>query len=241
MAADGFEPALILHRRPYRETSLLLEVFTRDSGRLGIVARGAKRRNAALLQPFVPLLLRWGGRGELRTLKQAEPRGRLDLPQGRSLISAFYLNELLLRLIHRDDPHPELFQRYEQTLVSLSEPAEIEWTLRLFERDLLDALGYGLSLESDVSGASVRAGQCYCYDLEIGPRPFDGAPCPPGGRVSGETLQALASGGKPGRSELQEAKGLMRRTLALYLGERPLRSRELMRDFAKTDNRGEGG
>ncbi len=228
MSDSGLQAAYVLHRTPYRETSLLVEAFTADSGRVGLVARGARRKrgSGALLEPFLPLLLGWGGRGELGTLTGVEPRPAIGTLPGRRILSGFYLNELLLRLLQRHDPHPELFAVYEETLLHLCEGEEEQWTLRRFEVQLLDALGYGLSLDSTVEGEQVQSGRRYCYHLEQGPLPATGE----GGLlIHGETLLALASDAEPGERTLMEAKRLLRAALGTYLGERPLRSRELYR------------
>ena len=227
MAGSGLHTAYILHRTPYRETSLLVEAFTAESGRVGLVARGARRRRGAgaPLEPFIPLLLSWGGRGELGTLTSAEPRSGPQALPGRRVLSGFYLNELLLRLLQRHDPCPELFAAYEETLLRLCTDDEA-WTLRRFEIQLLEALGYGLNLVGTIDGEPVQSASRYCYHLERGPAPASGD----GGLlVHGETLLTLASEGEPSVRTLVEAKRLLRAALALYLGDRPLRSRELFR------------
>lgn len=226
-------PAYILHRQPYRETSLLLEAFSLDVGRIGLVARGARSGKGAgrgLLQPFVPLLLSWSGRGELATLTGVEGRGGLAPLGGRALISAFYLNELLLRLLQRHDPHDEVFHAYELALTRLAAvPQQPEWTLRLFEKALLQELGYGLLLEREAhSGAAIQAETRYCYHVQQGPLP-EAAGSAAGPCLHGTTLLALAAEAGADERVLAEAKTLMRTILAQYLGPRPLRSRELFR------------
>lgn len=226
------EAAFLLHRKPYRDTSLLIEAFSENHGRLGLVARGARSRRggvASLLQPFQPLLLSWSGRGELHTLTAAEPQGPPLSLQAHSLISGFYLNELLMRLLPRDDPHPILYQRYADTLHRLATNALDEWWLRLFERDLLQELGYGLLLTQEGgSGEMVQADAIYCYHPEFGPQQQndDNTHCL---RVHGDTLLSLAGGSVPDECNRSEAKRLMRGVLAGYLGNRPLASRELFR------------
>ncbi len=120
----SLQPAYVLHHRPYRDSSLLLEIFTPDHGRVGLVARGArspKSRLYGVLQPFQPLLISWVGRGELATLSGAEANGPPQRLQGKSVISGFYINELLLRLLHRHDPHAALFDGYARTLPLLAQ------------------------------------------------------------------------------------------------------------------------
>lgn len=220
--------AYILHRRPYRESSLLIEAFTPGAGRIALVAKGARggrKGSAALLQPFQPLLISWSLRGEVGTLTAVEAREHPLMMNGTALFSGFYLNELLMRLMARHDPHPGLFERYEVTLHRLGEPALAEWSLRLFERDLLDSLGYGLLLDHTADGQAVQPHIDYCYHLESGPVETCGLNH--GLTARGETLLALASGEQPGEALRREAKRLMRAALALYLGNKPLQSREL--------------
>lgn len=222
-------PACVLHRKPYRDTSLLLELFTRDHGRIGVVAKGARRRQAlsVLLQPFSPLMASWSGRGELKTLIDAERGISWPSLSGVALISAFYLNELLMRLLHRDDPHPELYNAYVDTLTMLAAGDEAEWLLRLFERELLEAIGYGLLLTHEAdSGEAIQPERRYCYHLEQGPVVTAGNN---GLVISGHGLLALASGEKPDACGMAECKRLMRAALGLYLGNKPLESRKLFR------------
>lgn len=224
------QAAFLLHHRPYRESSLLVEIFTADSGRIGLVAkgvRGGRKGSGALLQPFQPLLLSWTQRGELGTLTGVEARERAIALSGATLFSGFYLNELLMRLLERHDPHPELFASYETTLHALRDPSVAEWALRLFERDLLQGLGYGLLLEQTADGEPIQPQGSYCYHLEHGPLIRQNSePCLP---IRGEALLALASGALPGPGARGETKRLMRAALGLYLGSKPLQSRELFR------------
>jgi len=229
----SLEAGWVLHTRPYRETSLLVEALSREHGRVGLVARGArgtKSRLRGVLQPLQPLMLSWVGRGELSTLTGAEPRGTPPVISATCLSHTFYLQELLLRLLHRNDPHPGVFDVYGQTLHSLSDPSlSAESTLRVFENALLHELGYGLVLDHDVGeGKPIEAEQSYTYCLEHGP--VLGVAEEPGVPVSGAALQALASGQVRELGHLREIKQLMRATLSLYLGERPLKSRELFYD-----------
>jgi len=230
--AASLEEAFILHARPYRDSSLLLEAFSREQGRLGLVARGARRgrkRLAEQLQPFVPLLLSWRGQGELATLTGAEPAGTALLPPAGGLLSGFYLNELLIRLLHRGDAHPHLFDVYRQTLALLGQGTDEERVLRRFERLLLQEIGYGLQLEQEAdSGGPVSPGRLYDYLPEQGPLPAASGE-PRGVRIHGRTLLALARDGELDAQGRREAKHLMRAALAVHLGDRPLQSRELYR------------
>lgn len=229
----ALEPAWILHHYPYRDSSLLLEVFSREYGRVGLVARGARSARSrwrGQLQLLRPLLLSWNMRTELGTLTGVEYRGRVPLLSGRQVLYACYLNELLLRLLTRQDPHPELFAAYEQaiqTLDTAGEPA-----MRLFEKRLLQALGYGLLLDREAdTGAPVAADVLYEYRLEQGPvRCRAGAAA--GICLQGASLLALHHDDLAGSRACRETRRLMRATLALYLGPRPLRTREVLRQLA---------
>jgi DNA repair protein RecO (recombination protein O) len=226
------EPAYVLRTAPYRETSLLLEVLSLDHGRVGLVAKGARQPRSRLrgvLQPFSGLLVSWTGHSELSTLTGAEPAGGDESPRGRRLLAGFYLNELLLRLVPRSDPHPAVFGAYRAALAGLVLPTGEEETLRVFEKRLLDALGYAMPLERAADGAdAIDPGGLYRYEVERGPVPV-GAGGGPGVLVHGETLLALAAERIPGEAVRREAKQLMRSVLSHYLGDRPLRSRELFR------------
>lgn len=231
-------PAYILHRRPYRDTSLLIELLTRDHGRVGAVARGARRgRLAGLAQPFQPLLASWSGRGELATVTGLEGAGPPPRLSGPRLVSGFYANELLLRLLQREDPHAEVFDAYAAALAGLGSSRVAEGSvLRVFERDLLAGLGYGLLLTEDVAGRTLEPDGWYRYDPERGAE----AVAAPGAdelHVRGRSLLALAAG-VPDNSAERELRPLMRRVLGLYLGDRPLRSRELYASYLATSRRG---
>jgi DNA repair protein RecO (recombination protein O) len=227
------DPAWILHHYPYRDSSLLLEVFSREHGRLGLVARGArasKSRWRGLLQGFRPLLLSWSQRGELGTLTAVENRAGMSVPGTRHLMSAWYLNELLMRLLTRHDPHPQLFSAYEQALQDLD--AAEQPTLRIFEKQLLQELGYGLLLDYEAeSGRPVVADALYEYRLESGPVPCD-VRRDNGLYLCGSSLLALHAGRLTDPAACQEVKQLMRAVLSLYLGARPLRTREVLRQMA---------
>jgi len=231
-ARVSLEPAWILHRRPYRDTSLILELLTVQHGRVPAVARGARgprSRRGGSLEPFRPLLVSWSGRGEMVTLTGAEPRGPSRVARGVRLMSMFYVNELLLRLTERHDPHPDLFADYERALAGLSGPADERATLRIFEKRLLAALGYGLNLETEAgSGEAVREERVYEYRLESGP-----VRLAPGGdaarAIPGSSLLALAAERLEGPDALRHARELLGAALDLYLGGRRLRSREVLR------------
>ena len=206
------QPAFILHARPWRETSLLLEAFTRDQGRVGLVARGVRSARSRLprasLQPLQPLLLDWTARGELGTLTAAEPTGTRWRITGDALIAGMYVNELVLRLTSRNDAHPAAFAAYTECLVRLAEESDIAWTLRRFERDLLADLGYALMLDAASSGEPIDPDATYGYAAEAGPIAWrEGSHLP---RVSGAALIALDRGEKPAPAALEELRRLMR-------------------------------
>lgn len=225
------QSAFVLHRRPYRDTSLLLEVFVQDHGRLGLAARGAaapRSRLKGLLQPFAPLLLSWSGAGELATLTAAEEAGcPISLPPHR-VLAGLYINELLLRLLPRLDPHPGLFVAYQRLLAELAAAPGEEPPLRRFEKRLLDELGYGLTLDGEaVSGAPIVAEEQYCYVLDRGPLAADQVQT--GVPISGRSLLALRDGIFSEPAVLKEVKRLTRAALAEQLRGRALKTRELYR------------
>ncbi|GAB4356339.1 MAG: DNA repair protein RecO [Immundisolibacter sp.] len=219
------QPAYLLHRRPYRDSSLLLECFTRDHGRVGLVARGGRGRLAGVLQPFTPLLLSWSGGGDLKTLSQAEPDGYADSLRGAALAAGFYLNELLLRSCARLDPHPLVYTAYARALAALRGTA-IEPALRRFERDLLAGLGYGLLLEHDADGAAIAPDGRYHY------RPEHGAVPAADGDLVGAALLALQHDTLDDPAHWPALKRLLRSQLRWHFGDRPLKSRALYHALA---------
>jgi DNA repair protein RecO (recombination protein O) len=237
------EPAFVLHTYPYRETSLIVETFTATSGRVAMVARGAKRPRSELrgvLQAFQPLALSWAGSGELKTLIKAEWRGGFPLPGGAALLCGFYLNELLLKLLPKEDPHLALWDDYAAALRALAadaNPAMQAATLRRFELRLLAALGYALPLTRDVeTGAPIDAAARYHYTFDRGPRLAVEEPRGAWPLVRGATLIALASEHYPDAEVAVEAKRLMRRVLDHYLDERRIFSRRIVQDLAALDD-----
>lgn len=163
------EPAWVLHRYPWRETSLIVEALTRDHGRVGIVARGGRRRRSLPLVPFAPFALSFNQRGELATLTGAEPAGPVHAFTGKRFLAACYLNELVLRLTARDDPAPEVYTLYGETLARLE--SELAPAVRRFEGRLLRALGFALPLTRDANGKLLEESRRYRYDPEHGPEP----------------------------------------------------------------------
>jgi DNA repair protein RecO (recombination protein O) len=229
------QPSFLLHRRPFRDSSQLLEVFSLEYGRVSLVARGVSRRRrggalASLLQPFRPLLLSYAGRGELATLTGAEAAGnKLAAPTGERLFSALYINELLTRLLHRHEAHAALFAAYGRTLEALSSKDPVAAALRRFELELLDELGYGVELERESrSGMSLEPGTLYRVDPEIGVCEAVEVRERDRELFGGEALLAIAQGRVDGPFA-SDAKRLTRLLLAPHLGTEPLRSRMFFR------------
>jgi DNA repair protein RecO (recombination protein O) len=227
------QPAYVLHQRAYRNTSALLEVLTREHGRIGVVAKGIKGKSGdsrrGILQPFIHFLLSYSGRQDLFTLTAAESSGDNIRLSGQPLFSAFYLNELLMRLLHRGDAYPGLFDGYNDAITRLKQGEDNEPVLRRFEMRLLQELGYGLLLEADAtSHAPIAVDRHYYYDPQRGPVPAEAtkANLP---LVSGACLHALAGADFSDPCFWPEMKTLMRNVLAQHLEGKPLRSRELFR------------
>jgi DNA repair protein RecO (recombination protein O) len=225
---DGAE-AYLLHAYPYSETSLILDVFARDHGRVSMLARGARRPRSALrgvLIGFQPLELGWFGGGEVKTLAKAEWQGGVPLLQGRCLLLGYYLNELLLKLLPREDAHPALFSAYAQALEALARGASDAPELRRFEKTLLKELGYGLTLDQEAeAGAPVRAECDYLYLVERGPVPASGRENV--STIRGKTLLDLAADDYHDPRTLAESKMLMRQLFNHYLGGQTLQSRRV--------------
>lgn len=227
------QPAFVLHTYPYRETSLIVEVFSQHHGRLPLMARGARRPKSAvrgLLLSFQPLALSWFGKGELRTLHSAEWQSGQPLLQGTALICGFYLNELLLKLLHRDDPHEQLFLYYQETLQELARRSDYAAVLRRFELNLLKELGYALMLEHDAeSGVAIEPDAIYRYVFERGPmRQKTGQN---GVELRGKTLLDMAADDYIDPVTLQQSKALMRAMINHYLGEESLHTRQILKDL----------
>jgi len=233
------EPAYILHKRPYRETSQILEVFSRNHGRLSLISkgsRGPRSRTSGVLQPFRPLLLSWYGRGEMPSLRGVDTAdARPPELRGKSLMSAMYLNELLVILLHRNDVHETLFTDYHETLYTLQQTSRLEVILRNFEKKLLEQMGFGLNLVSDAdSGEPVLAERHYAYHFEHGPvwcRTNQPMPNPV---ISGSSLLAFNTGTLETPHSIAEIKKLMRYIINSHLGSRKLKSRELFRSPLRT-------
>ncbi len=226
------EAGYVLHSRPYKETSLLIEAFTRRHGRISIMARGARRAHSALkarLLPFQALAFSWFGKGPLHTLHDVEWQGDGRSLAGAGLMCGFYLNELLMRLLPPGDAHEALHDRYVQALDELMQGDEIEPVLRRFELALLTELGYAQTLSHLATGAPVEPDRPYAYALDIGVVEASHSDT----RYAGKTLLDMAAGDYSDPRTLAESKLLMRRLLAHYLGEQPLATRQLLIDLQK--------
>lgn len=224
------EPAYVLHRRPYRETSFLVELFTPEHGRLAVVAKGVKNPHSALqglLQPFVPLLVSFSGKGELMSLNQVEINGVMKNLRADCLFAGFYLNELLVSLLQKWDPHPGLYACYEKTLTALQADKLDEGSLRSYEKTLVEELGYGFLPKSDVSlHNTFSPDKFYRFIPEHG---FEA--CEPGSVASnifsGKSLIAIARDDWQQENCLFDAKRLMRFILLPLLGAKEIYSRQL--------------
>lgn len=223
--------AYVLHRRPYRETSAIVELFTEHSGRVAVVARGLQRPRsglAALCQPLQALAVSWTGRSELKTLRSIERVSNTTMPRGESLFSVLYCNELLVRLLPYSDPHPALFEAYASLLDRVCDVARLEVVLRQFELRLLSELGFALELHRLAdSGAPVEPQGRYRFVAEQGLVP---AGEDDGGQVyPGASLLAMHAGDYDEPGTRRCAKLLLRQALQPLLGSRPVASRDLFR------------
>ena len=240
---SDFEAAYLLHSRPYRDSSLIIECFSREQGRRGIVARSVKgsskrsRELAAALQPFRPLDIRWRGQGELKTLVEVETRQAVGLTvglKGNALFCALYLNEITLRALHRLAPHPQLWLQYESALTALSRGAgdisQLEVILRNYELNLLAEMGYGLDFTQDVaSGQAIVESACYAlsdeggfYQVPAGPSVFRGCDLL-------ALSQSLIEPEAWSESMRRELKRICRQALVPLVGAAPLKSRSLFK------------
>ena len=226
----SLQPAFILHGRDFQNTSRLLDVFTLDYGRVTLVAKGVRTSRSKLqgvLEPFSPLIVSWSGKGDVQTLTGAESvKSSINL-LGKQVMSAYYINELLQRLMTVHDPHSELFAIYKETLENFSHIEE-ELVLRKFEKQLLAEIGYGLNLETDAeNGTSLIKDELYYYDLERGPINIKGHEIDGEFVISGQTLFDLSAEMFSSSQSKKEAKQLMRIILSHHLGDKPLKTRSL--------------
>jgi DNA repair protein RecO (recombination protein O) len=225
MSTPTGQLAYVLHSRAYRESSALVDFLT-PQGRLRAVLRSARGKAGTLARPFVPLDVEFRGRGELKNVGRMESAGVSTWLVGDALFSGLYLNELLIRLLPAEDPHPAVFDHYAATLLALSAGRPLEPLLRSFEWRLLDDLGYGFELGIDINGDPVEADGMYRLKVDAGlERVWLLQP----GVFQGVELLAMAEADWSAPGALAAAKRLMRQALAVHLGGRPLVSRELFR------------
>jgi DNA repair protein RecO (recombination protein O) len=227
------EPGYVLHTYPYMETSLIVEAFSRRFGRVSLLARGARRPRSAMrgvLLSFHPLRLSWSGAAELANLRGAEWSGALQPLSGRGLMCGFYLNELVLRLLPRDDAHEMLFDVYGETLSRLSTERAFPEILRRFEKRLLAELGYAPLLERDAaSGAPIDPQQRYAYEPDRGPMPLQRASSELS--VSGQTLLDVAADDYARAQTRDEARALMRMLIGQRLHGQVLHTRSVLMEL----------
>ena len=220
-------PAYVLHQYPYRDTSRIVEVTTRDHGRLTLFARGANGPKSTLrgvLRPFQRMLVSWYGKGEACQLTTAELDGRVTNLAPNRLMSGFYLNELLLKLTERCDPHPGIFLSYASCVQALCDGEALEPTLRRFEKRLLNDLGYGLELGETGNGIRVERDEYYRFARESWPQ-LCVADAP--GAVYGQSLADLEAESFADPRSLRDAKRLLRAAIDGCLEGRSLKSREV--------------
>ncbi|MCH8071134.1 MAG: DNA repair protein RecO [Proteobacteria bacterium] len=238
------EPAWLLHHRPFRDSSQILDILSRDHGRLAVVAkgsRGAKSRLRGILRPFLPLQLSWVIRSDLGTLTGAEMDGAPITLTGDALLSGYYVNELILKLTHRHDPQPEIFAAYSQTIERLAGNRDVARSLRQFEIELLRLLGYALNLDHDTATREpLMARQQYEYRAEQGPVPVDDREGPM--VFSGAELMAIRNQQFADPAVLKNAGSLLRIVIAYHLDGKELKSRKVMREMRKaTTKKGSKG
>jgi len=233
------EAAYVLHARPWRETSLLVEVLGEQQGRLGLIARGVQgpKRHVlrAALQPMQRIRLDAVQQGELAQLRNAEALDAAPLLQGDAALASFYVNELVLRLAPRGDPHADLFSTYGEVRARLGSGEAVAWTLRRFERDLLDALGFGLALDVDVDGTPIDPAARYRLDPEQGARRVrhDRGQGDRDTAATGRALLSLAADAMPGPEDLASLRRALRDVLAHHLGPRGLKSWDMLAELGR--------
>jgi len=229
------EPAWLLHHRPYQDASRILEVLSRNHGRLSLVARGSRSgrsRLKGILRPFLPLSLSWAGRSDLCTLTGAELGGASVALQGEALLSGYYANELLILLLHRHDPQPDIFNVYAATIESLSGGRDVPLKLRHFEIELLRLLGYALNLDHDTETlAPLSAEERYVYRPEQGPVAVRDESGPM--IFSGRELIDIRDRDFSRPETVRAAARLLREVIAFHLGGRELKSRKVLRDMRR--------
>jgi DNA repair protein RecO (recombination protein O) len=226
------QPGYVLHHRPFRDSSQILDVLTRDHGKIAVVARGSrgsKSRLAGVLRPFLPLRVSWVAKSDLGTLTGAEASGRPADLRGDALLSAYYVNELILHFLHRHDSQPEVFALYADVIPALVD-GDVAATLRNFELEFLGLLGYAVNLEYEASSHDdIEASRYYDYRVEQGPVPVSRSEGPL--IFHGATLQAIAARRFDDADVLNAAGRLLRAVVRHHLGGRELQSRKVLREM----------
>ena len=226
------QPVYVLHTYPFKETSLVVELFSQQFGRIAAVAKGARRPHSAMrgmLQSFQMLDGTWSGKNELKTLHSLDWSEGLTLIKGEALMCGFYMNELLLRLLPREDAHENLFAYYQATLKTLAESQNLAITLRRFELKLLQEMGYAVPLLQDENDGEIIADKSYRYQAEYGACNLNATKN--GVQLSGKTMLDMARDDYSDVSTQSQSKQLMRYLLAHYLGDKPLHTRQLLIDL----------
>jgi DNA repair protein RecO (recombination protein O) len=222
----------VLHTYPFKETSLVVELFSKELGRIAAVAKGARRPHSAMrgmLQSFQMLSGAWSGKNELKTLHTLDWSAGLTLLKGEALMCGFYLNELLLRLLPREDAHENLFDYYTSTMQTLSNGADLATTLRRFELKLLQEMGYAVPLLQDENDVEITIDRTYRYEAEYGA--CDLNVTKNGVQLSGKTMLDMVRDDYSDLQTQSQSKQLMRYLLAHYLGDKPLHTRQLLIDL----------
>jgi len=219
----------ILKSQAFKENSLIHQVFTRDYGVISILSKGSKTKSSkhgSLLQPFKALSLSWVGKSDLKTLTSTDDSSNITQLKGRSLYCGFYVNELILSLLHKHDAHPGLFDAFKEIIVRLSTGEHLEVHLREFEKILFDEIGYGLILEYEMDNKlPITRNQYYIYYPGQGPKVVNDQRHPDA--ISGGTLINLNNNNLQNKTELKQAKRLMRRLIDIQLDGKILKSRDL--------------
>ena len=233
------EPAWLLHHRPFRDSSRIVDILSRDHGRLSLVARGSRSANSRLkdlLRPFLPLQLSWVIRSDLGTLTGAEMNGAPVSLAGDALLSGYYVNELLLHLLHRHDPQPEVFAAYQATIQELNRQGDVAAALRRFEMEMLRLLGYALNLDHDTdTGNDLVAEKRYEYRIEQGPVAVGDRDGPM--MFTGAELLAIGRQEFADSSTLKSAGRLLRQVVAWHLDGRELKSRKVLKEIRRSADR----
>ena len=227
----------VLHTYPFKETSLVVELFSQQFGRIAAVAKGARRPHSAMrgmLQSFQMLSGAWSGKNELKTLHSLDWNAGLALIKGEALMCGFYMNELLLRLLPKEDAHENLFEYYANSLQTLSNGADLATTLRRFELKLLQEMGYAVPLLQDENDMAIEADKTYRYEAEFGACDLKAVNIvmrKNGVHLSGKTMLDMARDNYADSATQSQSKQLMRYLIAHYLGDKPLHTRQLLIDL----------